>query len=259
MGAVPRPGHPPARRAYWLATDDGVVHRFGTEHTAHELPAGTGEVRSISGTLDGHGCYVLDDRGHLVGVGTARPDGDLRTLEAPLKPVDVATAPGGRGYWLLDSDGNVYAFAGAPYLGGVPQVTQVADVPVCLVPTPTGRGYWIVDRRGGICGFGDMWYGGPLADYIDVGGAGQAPVVGFAPAGHEKGYWILDGVGGVFALGDADYLGAPTEQGAVDAVALLGDGDGYLLIDARGAVLSYGEAISRGSLAGLGRRVVAAG
>ena len=211
---------------------------------------------AISGTRDGHGCLLLADDGSVHAHGTVRHLGDISGFDYAKAPVDIAACPTASGYWIIDAAGNVYAFGSAPFLGGVPQVTDTADDPVCIRPNPRGSGYWIVDRSGGICGFGETWFNGPLAEIIDVR---DVEVIDFAPDPRGKGYWLLDAIGGVFAVGDVEYLGAPTDLGAADAIGLLASSTGYLVFDRRGAVFSYGDAVHRGSLVGLGQRVLAAG
>ena len=53
----------------------------------------------------------------------------------------------GRGYWLIASDGGVFAFGDAGFfgsLGGAPPATALVGV----APTPDGGGYWVLGANG---------------------------------------------------------------------------------------------------------------
>ena len=62
--------------------------------------------------------------------------------------------PSGHGYWMLSSDGSIYAFGDAPYFGGVGGCTNYGGARR-LLPTPTGNGYWIATANGSVIPFGD--------------------------------------------------------------------------------------------------------
>ncbi len=68
--------------------------------------------------------------------------------------VGVAATPTGKGYWLVASDGGVFAFGDAGFdgsLGG-----QAVGQPIVgMAATPTGKGYWLVSDQGSIHPFGD--------------------------------------------------------------------------------------------------------
>jgi hypothetical protein len=55
---------------------------------------------------------------------------------------------------MLGSDGSVYAFGDAPYLGGVGGCANYGGARRFL-PTPTGNGYWIATANGSVIPFGD--------------------------------------------------------------------------------------------------------
>jgi hypothetical protein len=73
--------------------------------------------------------------------------------------VSVLGAAGGGGYWLVSSDGGVFAF-GVPYLGSLPGLrVDVHDV-VAAAGTATGSGYWLLGADGGVFAFGDAHFEG---------------------------------------------------------------------------------------------------
>src|SRR5207302_1542712 len=69
----------------------------------------------------------------------------------------MAATPKGNGYWLVGSDGGVFTFGDAPYLGSTGGIALAQPV-VGIATTPTGRGYWLVGSDGGIFSFGDAPY-----------------------------------------------------------------------------------------------------
>ena len=73
--------------------------------------------------------------------------------------VGMAAIPGGGGYWLVASDGGIFAFGDAQFYGstGSMMLNQPVDG---MAATPDGGGYWLVAADGGIFTFGDApFYG----------------------------------------------------------------------------------------------------
>ena len=76
----------------------------------------------------------------------------------------MAATPDGGGYWLVASDGGVFTFGDAAYLGSVPGQGIVHHVPVVGVdPAPDGRGYWLVGADGAVYAYGDADFLGSLS------------------------------------------------------------------------------------------------
>ena len=75
--------------------------------------------------------------------------------------VSMAPSPSGLGYWLVASDGGIFAFGDAGYFGSLPAagLRPVGGVR-SLRPSPSGRGYWIIDGAGNVSSFGDATYFG---------------------------------------------------------------------------------------------------
>jgi ribosomal protein L24E len=66
--------------------------------------------------------------------------------------VGTAATPDGKGYWLVASDGGVFAFGDAPFHGSTGN--SVLNEPIVgMAPTPDGTGYWLVAGDGGIFSF----------------------------------------------------------------------------------------------------------
>jgi ribosomal protein L24E len=75
--------------------------------------------------------------------------------------VGMAATPDGRGYWLVASDGGIFAFGDAGFYGSTGAMHLNQPI-VGMTATPDGRGYWLVASDGGIFAFGDAaFYGSP--------------------------------------------------------------------------------------------------
>ena len=109
------------------------------------------------------------------------------------------------GYWLIASDGGVFAFGDAGFfgsLGGAPPSTGLVGV----APTPDGGGYWVLGANGTVYNFGDAPQVG-----IAAGSPGLAtmksPMTGMTPDFSGQGFEAVNASGQVFAYGDAPYFG----------------------------------------------------
>ena len=61
----------------------------------------------------------------------------------------MAATPDGAGYWLVASDGGIFAFGDAVFYGSTGGMHLNAPI-VGMAPTPDGAGYWLVASDGGI-------------------------------------------------------------------------------------------------------------
>jgi hypothetical protein len=159
--------------------------------------------------------------------------------------VGMASAPGGKGYWLVASDGGVFGFGDAQFFGSV--AGQRLNQPVVgMASTPDGKGYWLVAADGGVFGFGDAQFFGSVA-----GQRLNQPVVGMASTPNGKGYWLVAADGGIFAFGDAGYHGS---TGALrlnePVVGMAASRNGYWLVASDGGIFAFGDALYLGSMGG---------
>ncbi|HEV7888196.1 MAG TPA: hypothetical protein VGO92_11610, partial [Acidimicrobiales bacterium] len=60
----------------------------------------------------------------------------------------------GQSYWLIASDGGVFSFGDAAFLGSTGG-TRLNQPIVAAAATPTGKGYWLIASDGGVFSFGD--------------------------------------------------------------------------------------------------------
>ncbi|HEX6379898.1 MAG TPA: Ig-like domain-containing protein, partial [Acidimicrobiia bacterium] len=176
------------------------------------------------------------------------------TLNQPV--VGMSPTPTGKGYWLVASDGGVFAFGDAPFFGSLASENMSKPI-VDFAVTPTGRGYWMTTSDGQVYGFGDAAYYGSVSEAVDLNKRIQA--LAPTPSGH--GYWLVAADGGIFAFGDAGYYGTAAgkaEKRIVDITATA-TGRGYYLVTANGQVFPFGDATNYGdaSESDLNNKIVA--
>jgi N-acetylmuramoyl-L-alanine amidase len=157
--------------------------------------------------------------------------------------VATATDPATGGYWLVASDGGVFAF-NAPFYGSAGGLALVEPI-VGTAATADGGGYWLVASDGGVFSYGNAHFFGSMGGHpLDQ------PIVGMAATPDGGGYWLVASDGGVFAFGDARFFGSmggrPLDQPIV-GMAATPDGGGYWFTAADGGVFAFGDAPFRGS------------
>jgi len=153
--------------------------------------------------------------------------------------VGMAPTPDGGGYWLVASDGGIFAFGDAGFHGSTGALHLNMPV-VGMAPTPDGGGYWLVASDGGIFAFGDAaFHGSTGALHL------AQPIVGMAPTPDGGGYWLVASDGGIFAFGDAAFhgsTGADPSPDPAEKVVSSATGNGYWIVDQNGTVDPFGDA-----------------
>jgi hypothetical protein len=251
-----------ATHGYWLVGADGGIFTFGsaqfhgsTGNLVLQRPVvGITPTTSRNGywlvATDG-GIFAFGDSGFYgsipgIGLAPAGTPGPVPKLAAPI--VAMVPSSDGGGYFMVASDGGVFAFGDARFAGSCPGIGGCSGAAVAVMPDATGQGYWLVTATGRVYAFGD-------AQVKPFAGGSTGSVVSSAvrtPTG--GGYWILFADGAVAAYGDARFIGAPT--GAVGgtnpatAVFATADGLGYWVAAANGSLFNYGTAPDDGSMAG---------
>ena len=259
--STPTPTPPPAaQHGYWLVGSDGGIFSFG----AAQFYGSTGAlalqrpVVGITPTADDGGYWLVASDGGIFsfnagfygsipGLGFA-PAGSTnpKRLNAPI--VGMVPSADGAGYFLVASDGGVFAFGDAKFEGSCPGlIGGCSGAAVAVMPDASGNGYWLVTATGHVYAFGDaVNYGAP--------GPQAVPVTAAVRTKDGAGYWLLFANGVVAPYGDAANLGGPA--GAVgglnpaSAIFTTADGGGYWVAAANGSVYTYGDAPNDGSMAG---------
>jgi N-acetylmuramoyl-L-alanine amidase len=160
--------------------------------------------------------------------------------------VGMAATPDGNGYWLVASDGGVFAYGDARFFGSAGSVVLNAPI-VGMAATPDGNGYWLVASDGGVFAYGDARFFGSAGSVVL-----NAPIVGMAATPDGNGYWLVASDGGVFAYGDARFFGSAGSLVLNAPIVGMAPGPagGYWLVARDGGIFSYGGAPYFGSLAG---------
>ena len=55
----------------------------------------------------------------------------------------MAATPTGHGYWLVASDGGIFSFGDARFVGSMGGTPLAAKHVIGFAASPTGRGYWM--------------------------------------------------------------------------------------------------------------------
>jgi len=206
------------RGGYWLDASDGGIFAFGDA--------------GFYGSIPGLGLHPA---------GSGLPD----SLNAPI--VGMVPSADGGGYFMVASDGGVFAFGDAKFAGSCPGIGGCSGAAVAVMPDASGNGYWVVTKTGHVYTFGDaVNFGSPGTQSVPVTSAVRTP--------NGEGYWILFANGAVANYGNAGALGSPAGQfggfNPATAIFSTSDGGGYWVGAANGAVENYGDAPNDGSMTG---------
>ena len=169
---------------------------------------------------------------------------DLARAVEMVRSGNVPTPRDALGYWMVATDGGIFAFGDAGFLGSTGDIRLNSPI-VGMARTVTGQGYWLVAADGGIFSFGDATFFGS-AGSIRL----NSPIVGMAATGTGNGYWLVARDGGIFAYGDARFLGSAGGtrlNSPIVAMAADRTGEGYWLVASDGGIFAYGDAPFLGS------------
>jgi hypothetical protein len=160
------------------------------------------------------------------------------------QPGRAIAANGWGGYYVLNGDGTVLAYNGAPSFGS-PSFDW--DIGRDIAVMPDGNGYVVLTGIGTVHKFGsaaDASTLGPLG-FPYSPGDDRSRSIAITPDG--KGYLVLLTDGTVSKWGSASSgaladLGSPALPDNARAIAVMPDGAGYVVLDGTGTVYKYGSA-----------------
>ena len=186
----------------------------------------------------------------------------------------MAATPDGRGYWLVASDGGIFAFGDAGFFGSTGGLALNKPI-VGMAATPDGQGYWLVASDGGIFAFGDAQFFGstgalspqparswawrprptaratgwwrptagsspsatPPSSAPPGGMRLNKPIVGMAATPDGEGYWLVASDGGIFGIGDRRVHGSTEAlplNQPIVGMTRTSNGGGYWLVASDG-------------------------
>ena len=257
----PPPPPPPPSHGYWLVGSDGGIFNFGSS----QFHGSTGSLHlqrpvvGITPTTDRGGYWLVASDGGIFAFGDAGFHGSIpgtglhpagsglpNSLNAPI--VGMVPSTDGNGYFMVASDGGVFAFGDARFEGSCPGIGGCNGAAVAVVPDATGNGYWVVTSTGAVYTFGD-------ATNFGVPGPQNSAITSAVATSNGQGYWILDGAGQVFPFGSATGMGSlpPGSAGGLDPASAIfdtSDGGGYWVVTALGRVSNFGDAPNDGDMSG---------
>jgi hypothetical protein len=258
---IPAAPTPPApSHGYWLVGSDGGIFSFGSA----QFYGSTGSIKlqrpvvGIVPTKDDGGYWLDASDGGVFSYGDTQFYGSIPglglhpagsglpdSLNAPI--VGMVPSNDDNGYFMVASDGGVFAFGDAHFAGSCPGIGGCSGAAVSVMPDARGNGYWLVTQTGKVYTFGDApYYGAP--------GSTGSPVTSAVRTPDGKGYWILTANGTVYNYGDAandgDATGAFGGLNPASAIFTTSDGSGYWIASANGTVDQYGDAPNDGGMSG---------
>ncbi|MGH9023480.1 MAG: hypothetical protein ACRDV9_10340 [Acidimicrobiia bacterium] len=152
------------------------------------------------------------------------------------------------GYWMVGTEGDVYAFGSAAHHGSARGALRPGAAAVDLEPSRSGRGYWIADSAGGVHSFGEA----PLVGSVDQLDRGER-VTSLSATRSGQGYWVFTNRGRVIPFGDADSFGDMSGKAlngpVLDSIPTA-SGKGFYMVASDGGIFAFGDAVFRGSMGG---------
>jgi hypothetical protein len=244
--------------AYWLVATDGGIFAFGDAgfHGSMGAVRLNKPVVGMAPTADGGGYWLVASDGGIFAFGDANFFGSIPglglhpagsglpdSLDAPI--VGMVPSHDGGGYFMVASDGGVFAFGDANFAGSCPGIGGCSGAAVAVMPDASGNGYWLVTSTGAVYAFRDApFFGAPAPQ--------SAPVVNAVATPDGGGYWILYANGAVLNFGDARPYGGPlgyvNAYNPATSIFPTTDSLGYWVASARGDVFTFGNAPFLGSM-----------
>jgi photosystem II stability/assembly factor-like uncharacterized protein len=148
---------------YWLVSRSGTVYAFGDADWKGNASYPGARVVAFAPTLDSGGYWIAFSNGYVAHEGDAVNYGNLPERHVTVSNVvGMAVNAFGDGYWLVGSDGGVFAFGATRYKGS--EGGKHLNKPIVgMAADPATGGYWLVASDGGIFAFG--------ADFLGSAGA----------------------------------------------------------------------------------------
>ena len=224
----------------WAVLAVAAVVALGVAPIAIETSAASAAPAphtALTGVSDNF--WLFTPSGSLETYGVPSYGSPTGPLNRPL--VSVVVDHAGTGYWLVASDGGVFAYGSAGFYGSTGNIVLNQPI-VGATSTPDGHGYWLVARDGGVFSFGATTFYGSTGNLVL-----RQPIVGISRTDDNHGYWLVAQDGGVFSFGDAKFFGsaAGTATEPVQKIVPVSGGTGYWIVQQNGTAQAFGSATGR--------------
>lgn len=192
----------PDGRGYWLGTAAGRVLRYGDAAAS----AGVRAAHRIIGMAAAPhgGFYLLSAYGNVYNLDGAAFYGSPRSSHRRISTVTgMAVTPDGKGYWLIDSAGQIFSYGDAAPLAAVRSSYAIHGIAAA-----PGGGAWAWTWHGNVFNLGGApFYGSPYHE-----GYRNSSFRGLALTRNGQGYWMAESGGLVLPFGNAEGLPAVTPK-----------------------------------------------
>ncbi len=189
-------------RGYWLVDRAGKVFHYGDAGSS----SGVRPPHPIIGmaAAPGGGFYLLSAYGNLYNLNGAPFYGSPHNSHKRISTITgMAVTPDGRGYWLVDSAGQIFSYGDAAPLAKVSSSFRVRGIAAA-----PGGGAWVWTSHGNIYNVGGApFYGSPYHE-----GYRTSSFTGLGTTRDRAGYWMVESGGNVLPFGNAEPLPAITPK-----------------------------------------------
>ena len=113
-----------------------------------------GATGSMHPTVESSLSVMPASKAEIPGLGLNPTGSGLpNSLNAPI--VGMVPSADGGGYFMVTSDGGVFAFGDAHFAGSCPGIGGCSGLAAAVMPDASGNGYWPHHSTGNIYAFGD--------------------------------------------------------------------------------------------------------
>jgi hypothetical protein len=226
-----------------------IIGNLNTIGTTDHLVAAWMNSTSCFGSNPGDGdlsrnAWVADATGHVFGESElsgppANNFGDASGLPLNKPIVGMTPTSDGQGYWLVASDGGIFAYGHAQFYGSTGSIRLNQPITGMSVSSD-GGGYTLVATDGGVFTFGDAQFYGSIPGVLAPGQRLNKPIEGIVTTPDGGGYWMVASDGGIFTFGDARFLGSLGGQNLASPIAgMFANGNGYTLVAQDGTLYPF--------------------
>ena len=190
--------------------------------------------------------WIADSTGHVFGESdlsgpSANNFGDASGLPLNKPIVGMTPTADGQGYWLVASDGGIFAYGDAQFYGSAGNIKLNQPV-VGMSASRDGGGYTLVASDGGVFTYGDAQFFGSIPGVLAPGQSLNKPIEGIVTTPDGGGYWMVASDGGIFTFGDAPFLGSLGSKHLTSPiVGMIASGNGYTLVGEDGTRYPFGD------------------